>query len=110
MESSPLQYTIIILHGCLALFPWIVAIFVESPIHLMIGITIGILILVQYIILGECILTQVETPGAKDSLIILILSDLTKSTKVDVRNAVTLMNNVAPIFYGFSKLARLLEI
>lgn len=62
-DMTPLQ----VFHILLALLPWLIALFVRSPAILLAAVAIQTLVMIQWIVIGHCILNPIENNGSKHS-------------------------------------------
>ena len=89
---------------------WATAIYFTSPTAILIALACNILLLLQWLILEYCILTEFETPGLHDSIMLTWVVDYTQTPIDDVKKAWTLINTAAPIFFELSRLATILQV
>ena len=104
------QTAIMIFHVFLACVPWTCAIVLRDPTQLFVALGAMIVWITHYLLLDECILTQIETPGEKHSFILEALANFTQSPVGDVKNAFTLIEVVAPITFMMGTLAGILKV
>ena len=55
------------LHGMVTIIPWLVVAFIRDPRLLLLSIMVEFFIVIQWVILGGCILNPIENNGSKHS-------------------------------------------
>jgi hypothetical protein len=103
---TPLQ----VFHIALALLPWMIALFVRSPTILLAAIAVQTLVMIQWVVIGYCILNPIENNGSKNSHITESISEWIQLPIEEVNKGIALIQTAAPSFLQFSRLARLLGI
>ena len=94
-------------HIILALSPWLLVWWIRDPYWSLICICITILIMTQWLVLGDCILHTVENnDGSPDSEFMTYLSSLLQIPLESIKNGYILTNAVSPMFAHFSRMCR----
>lgn len=97
-------------HILLALSPWLIALFVRSPTILLAAIAIQMLVIIQWVVIGHCILNPIENNGSKNSHAAESLAEWLQLPMEEFNKGIALIHTAAPSFLQFSRLARSLGI
>jgi hypothetical protein len=93
----------------MSLTAWFVALYLRSPYLIILTLAWNILLMTQWLVLGGCVLTSIETPGEKESAIIQWWAKISQTPIHAVKKAVTLINTTSPMLFQLSRLAGYLE-
>ena len=92
-------------HIGITMLPWIVALFVRSPAILLLAIAIQTVVILQWVLVGHCVLNPLENNGAKHSLTTESLAAWIGLPIEEFERGVALIHTAAPSFLQFSRLA-----
>jgi hypothetical protein len=95
----------IILHIAIALVPWTVAIFFRHPIVLMLCLAGEILVMVQWLVFGYCLMNPLENEGSKESYVMRRLAEWMRVSLENFQQGLVLVNTASPSFLMLSKIA-----
>jgi hypothetical protein len=84
------------LHASTALLPWLVVAFIRDPRILLLCIMIEFFIVIQWVILGGCILNPIENSGSRYSAFHVWASELLGIGVREFNKGTILITNVAP--------------
>ena len=93
------------LHAMSVSFAWISALYFKSPAIVILCLSFNIILMTQWLVLGGCVLTQIETPGTDESFITKWMADVSQTPIEAVKQAWTLINTASPTFFQLSRLA-----
>ncbi len=92
-------------HIALTALPWLIGLFVRSPAILLITIAIQTLIILQWVLVGHCVLNPLENNGSKHSLTTESLAAWIGLPVAEFEKGIALIHTAAPSFLQFSRLA-----
>jgi hypothetical protein len=99
-----------IVHIGITALPWIIAIFVRHPGVLLLCLAAQVLVMVQWLVVGHCLLTPLETDGATESPLMERFSDWIQVPLENFKKGFVLVNAAAPSFLKLSKVAAYLGV
>jgi hypothetical protein len=105
-----LNHIFLILHIGITLVPWVVAIFFRHPAVLLLCITAEILAMVQWLVIGYCLMNPLENGGSKEPLLIQSVADWLRIPLENFQQGLVLVNAAAPSFLKLSRIAGYLGI
>lgn len=94
-----------IFHVGITLLPWIIALFVRSPAILLAAIAIQTLVILQWVVVGHCILNPIENNGSTHSAATEKLAAWLKIPVEEFNKISALVSTAAPSFLQMSRLA-----
>jgi hypothetical protein len=84
------------LHGIITIIPWLVVFFIRDPSLLLLSIMIEFFIVIQWVLLGGCILNPIENNGSKYSALHEWFANQLGIDIRDFNKGSILITNVAP--------------
>jgi hypothetical protein len=101
---------LVVFHNIIAIVPWIVALFVSDPTLLLLFIAIELLVMVQWVVLGYCVLSPLENNGSTNSAACDYLAELLQIPVDAINKGIVVVNCAAPCFLTLSRIAGALGV
>lgn len=95
-----------VLHLGITALPWILGIWCRKAWVLLLCIALQMLAMAQWLILGRCILNEIENEGAStESMLIIDISEWMQIPVKEFKDGFVLINSIAPSFLQMSRIA-----
>ena len=95
-----------VLHVGITALPWIIGIWCRKVWILLACIAIQMLVMAQWLILGRCILNEIENEGlTSESLLMIQFSEWMQIPLKEFKDGFILINSIAPSFLQISRIA-----
>jgi hypothetical protein len=101
---------LLIFHIVITGLPWIVALFFSDPTLLLLFIAIELLVILQWVVVGYCILSPLENNGSTNSAACDYLADLLQIPVDAINKGIVAVNCAAPCFLTLSRIAGALGV
>lgn len=105
-----LREALLIFHIVITGIPWIVALFVSDPTLLLLFIAIELLVILQWVVVGYCILSPFENNGSTNSAACDYLAELLQIPVDAINKGIVAVNCAAPCFLTLSRIAGALGV
>jgi hypothetical protein len=94
-----------VIHVIIAALPWIIALFVRSPAILLAAIAIQTLVILQWVVVGHCLLNPLENNGSIHSIATEKLATWMKIPFEEFNKISVMVSTASPSFLQLSRLA-----